>query len=75
MMARVLRRLLILVRMLLVDCRAREVRVADNPIESPADCFEKSKVRYASEVAGGRVYLPDSNAFKMLNTPGAELIE
>jgi uncharacterized protein (DUF362 family) len=64
-----------LVRMLLVDCRAQEVRVADNPIESPSDCFAKSGVRLATERAGGRVYLPDSNAFKMLNTPGARLIE
>lgn len=54
---------------------AQEVRVADNPIESPPDCFEKSKVRYATEKGGGRVYLPDSNAFKLLNTPGAKLIE
>lgn len=65
----------LLINMILVDCRAQEVRVADNPIESPADCFEKSRVRYATEKAGGRVYLPDSNAFKMLHTPGAELIE
>jgi len=64
-----------LVRMLLADCRAQEVRVADNPIESPADCFAKSQIRPAAEKAGGRVYLPDSNAFKMLNTPGAKLIE
>ena len=64
-----------LVRMLLVDCRAQEVRVADNPIESPADCFMKSRIRQAAEQAGGRVYLPDSNAFKMLHTPGAKLIE
>ena len=64
-----------LIRMLLVDCRAEEVRVADNPIESPADCFAKSGIRLASERAGGRVYLPDSNAFRMLNTPGAKLIE
>jgi len=64
-----------LVNMLLVDCRAQEVRVADNPIESPADCFMKTGLRAASERAGGRVYLPDSNAFKMLNTPGAKLIE
>lgn len=64
-----------LVRMLLVDCRAQEVRVADNPIESPNDCFAKSGIGEAAEQAGGRVYLPDSNAFKMLNTPGAELIE
>lgn len=64
-----------LVRMLLVDCRAQEVRVADNPIESPADCFAKSGVGTAAQRAGGRVYLPDSNAFRMLHTPGATLIE
>lgn len=64
-----------LVQLLLVDCRAQEVRVADNPIEAPADCFAKSRIREASETSGGRVYLPDSNAFKMLNTPGAKLIE
>ncbi len=63
-----------LVRMLLVDCRAQEVRVADNPIESPADCFAKSGVRLAAERGGGRVYLPDSNAFRVLSTPGAKLI-
>ncbi|MEN8164558.1 MAG: DUF362 domain-containing protein [Acidobacteriota bacterium] len=65
----------ILVRMLLVDCGAQEVRVADNPIESPADCFAKSGVRPAAERAGGRIYLPDSNAFKTLHTAGAVLIE
>jgi uncharacterized protein (DUF362 family) len=64
-----------LVRMILVDCKAQEVRVADNPIESPSDCFAKSGVRLAAERAGGRIYLPDSNAFRMLNTPGAKLIE
>lgn len=64
-----------LVKMLLVDCRAQEVRVADNPIESPPDCFEKSKIRLATERGGGRIYLPDSNAFKTLHTPGARLIE
>ncbi|MFV2071829.1 MAG: DUF362 domain-containing protein [Thermoanaerobaculales bacterium] len=64
-----------LVRMLLVDCRAQEVRVADNPIESPADCFAKSGVAAATHAGGGRVYLPDSNAFRMLHTPGATLIE
>ncbi len=64
-----------LIEMVLVDCRAQEVRVCDNPIESPQDCFAKSKIRHATEVAGGRVYLPDSNAFSMLHTPGAQLIE
>ena len=64
-----------LVRLLLVDARAAEVRVADNPIESPADCFAKSGIGAAAEQAGGRVYLPDSNAFEPLYTPGAKLIE
>jgi uncharacterized protein (DUF362 family) len=64
-----------LIRRLLVDCRAQEVRVADNPIESPPDCFMKTGIRRALERAGGRVYLPDPNAFKVLNTPGAKLIE
>jgi len=64
-----------LVRMLRVECRAQEVRVADNPIESPADCFHKSGVRRAVERAGGRVLLPDPNAFRPVETPGATLIE
>ena len=64
-----------LVRLLLVDARVAEVRVADNPIESPADCFAKSGIGAASERAGARVYLPDSNAFESLYTPGAKLIE
>lgn len=64
-----------LIRVLMIDCRAREVRVADNPVESPADCFSKSGVGPAVERAGGRVYLPDSNAFRVLNTPGTALIE
>ncbi|MDH5752921.1 MAG: DUF362 domain-containing protein [Deltaproteobacteria bacterium] len=64
-----------LVRMLLGECRAAEVRVADNPIESPADCFIKSGLRDAARQSGAGVYLPDGNAFRMLHTPGAELIE
>ncbi len=64
-----------LIRLLLVEGRAREVRVADNPIESPVDCFAKSGIRLATERAGGKVYLPDSNAFEILYTPGATLIE
>ena len=65
----------VLIRMLLVDARAKEVRVADNPIESPADCFAKTGIRQAAEKGGARVYLPDSNAFQKLYTPGAKLIE
>ncbi len=65
----------LLVRLLRVDARAAEVRVADNPIESPADCFAKSGIGAAAEGAGARVYLPDANAFEVLHTPGAKLIE
>lgn len=64
-----------LIRLVLVDARAAEVRVADNPIEAPADCFRKSGIGAATERAGGRVYLPDSNGFELLHTPGAALIE
>ncbi len=64
-----------LIQLLLVDARAAEVRVCDNPIESPADCFAKSGIRAATLRGGGQVYLPDSNAFEMLHTPGAKLIE
>jgi uncharacterized protein (DUF362 family) len=64
-----------LIHLLLVDCRAREVRVADNPIESPADCFAKSGISRAAGESGGKIFLPDSNAFEVLHTPGATLIE
>jgi uncharacterized protein (DUF362 family) len=64
-----------MVRILLEDAKALEVRVADNPIESPADCFRKTGIRKAVEAAGGRVYVPDDQSFRMLNTPNATLIE
>ncbi len=54
---------------------AQEVRVADNPIESPPDCFRKAGIDKAAANAGARIYLPDSNSFQVLNTPGAERIE
>ncbi len=54
---------------------AQEVRVADNPIESPPDCFRKAGINQAAANAGGRIFLPDSNSFQVLNTPGAERIE
>ncbi len=64
-----------LIHMLYKDCRAAEVRVADNPIESPADCFAKSGIQKAVEEAGGRIYLPDGNSFQSLHTPDAVLIK
>ena len=64
-----------LIRIILADCKASEVRVADNPIESAPDCFRKSGVGPAAGKSGARVYLPDDNAFQTLKTPGAALIE
>ncbi len=64
-----------LITMLYLECRAAEVKVADNPIESPADSFEKSGIKRAVENAGARVYLPDGNAFRNLHTPDAVLIK
>lgn len=64
-----------LVRVLIADGGASEVRVADNPIESAPDCFRKSKIGPAASDAGARLYMPDDSSFRMLNTPGADLIE
>ncbi len=64
-----------LIQLVLIDGKAAEVRVADNPIESPEDCFAKSGIKEATLKAGGRVSLPDSNSFETLYTPGATLIE
>ncbi len=57
------------------DARAREVRVADNPIESPESCFVRSGVQQAVLGSGARLYLPRPSDFDTLNTPGAKWIE
>jgi uncharacterized protein (DUF362 family) len=54
---------------------AEEVRVADNPIESPESCFARSGVRKAALGAGAGVYLPSPADFVTLNVPGAKWIE
>ena len=64
-----------LIRMLFEEAKVKEVRVGDNPIESPADCFLKSGIKRVVEQNGGRVILPDSNSFEILSTPKAELIK
>ena len=53
----------------------REVRVADNPIESPESCFVRSGIQQAAVEAGARVYLPAAGDFETLNVPGATWIE
>jgi hypothetical protein len=54
---------------------AREIRVVDNPIESPESCFIKSGIQKAAVDAGARVYLPVHSAFETLNVAGATWIE
>jgi len=54
---------------------AREVRVADNPIESPESCFARSGIKAAAEKSGARLYLPEPSQFELLATPGATWIE
>ena len=57
------------------EAGASEVRVADNPIESPESCFVRSGVRRAALEAGARVILPAPGDFETLNVKGAKWIE
>lgn len=57
------------------EAGAKEIRVADNPIESAEACFVKSGIHRAAVEAGARVYLPVAADFEMLNVPGAKWIE
>lgn len=56
------------------EAGAAEVRVADNPIESPESCFARSGIQRAALQAGARVYLPSPGQFELLETPGATWI-
>jgi uncharacterized protein (DUF362 family) len=53
---------------------AAEVRVADNPIESPESCFVRTGIRNASLAADARLFLPSAGSFATLATPGATWI-
>lgn len=53
----------------------REIRVADNPIESPESCFLRSGIRQAAIDEDARVFLPQPGDFEMLSVPGATWIE
>ncbi len=53
---------------------AAEVRVADNPIESPENCFAKSGIADATHANGAGLYLPSPTSFETLQVPGAKLI-
>jgi uncharacterized protein (DUF362 family) len=57
------------------EAGAAEIRVCDNPIESPESCFVRSGIRDAAVAAGARVYLPSPSDFDTLNVKGATWIE
>jgi uncharacterized protein (DUF362 family) len=56
------------------EAGAKEVRVADNPIESPEACFLRSGIRQAAIDSGANLYIPGPSDFRTLETPGATLI-
>ncbi len=66
----VLRAMIRLVR----EMHPAEIRVADNPIESPESCFVRSGIRAAAVEEGARVYLPGPADFETLEVPGAKWI-
>jgi uncharacterized protein (DUF362 family) len=57
------------------EAGAAEIRVADNPIESPESCFVRSGIRSATLNAGARLYLPEPSQFELLGVSGATWIE
>lgn len=57
------------------EAGAKEVRVVDNPIESPESCFVRSGIQQAAVAAGARVYLPSPGDFETLHVAGATWIE
>jgi uncharacterized protein (DUF362 family) len=57
------------------EAGAKEIRVADNPIESAEACFVKSGIHRAAIEAGARVYLPVPADFEVLHVAGAKWIE
>ncbi len=57
------------------EAGADQVRIADNPIESPESCFVRSGIRRVALDAGARIYLPTPGDFETLHVPGATFIE
>jgi len=57
------------------EAGAKEVRVVDNPIESPESCFIRSGIQQAAIDAHARVYLPTPGDFETLHVPNATWIE
>jgi uncharacterized protein (DUF362 family) len=57
------------------EAGAKEIRVADNPIESPSSCFVRSGIQAAAQNSGAKLFLPTPDQFALLATPGATHIE
>ncbi|MCK6549801.1 DUF362 domain-containing protein [Myxococcota bacterium] len=57
------------------EAGAKEVRVADNPIESPEACFVRSGIHRAAAESGASIHLPVARDFETLHVPGAKWIE
>ena len=53
---------------------AKEIRIADNPIESPESCFIRSGVHKAAVENGAKIYLPSPTSFEELHVPNAKWI-
>jgi uncharacterized protein (DUF362 family) len=55
---------------LVLEAGAREVIVADNPINSPAGCFLKSGLSAVADEMGLKLIYPEQNAFDSLQMEG-----
>jgi uncharacterized protein (DUF362 family) len=55
--------------------KARQVIVADNPINDPASCFMLSGIGKAARQAGAKVILPKNHLFKNTTLAGGKLIK
>lgn len=52
------------------DAGAREVLIADNPINSPVGCFHKSGIGPATREVGAKLVLPTPDTFRRVDTGG-----
>jgi uncharacterized protein (DUF362 family) len=55
--------------------KARQVIVADNPINDPASCFMLSGIGKAASEAGAKIILPKNHLFKNTTLAGGRLIK
>lgn len=63
------------VRLCLVDAKAKKVIVTDNPINDPASCFMISGIEKAATEAGAKIVFPKSNFFKHTTLKDGKLIK